>query len=160
MTINRRNILAVLGLSAAGVSTEALAVEDDNMYPMYCPAMTKRSVEQQHKIAQALENLAHSIRNGEAVAIKLLTTSETEGDDFLKHDVTVSVELPAMPMEVRISKESQKADELHRKAIQELEDARAEAKKIKDKAYYDVLKEQNAEWSRRNVGPTPLSEKV
>lgn len=161
--MNRRDILGVLGLSAAAVSTEALAFDEDvngKGMPIGVPAYTKRGYDTIDKIATALENLAKSIRNREAIPTKLVTNSKMEGDEFLQHDVTVTVELPAQSLEVRISEEGRMAEENFRKAQQVLEDARVDAKRIRDQANYEVLMAQNENWRLRNSGPISLSEKV
>jgi F0F1-type ATP synthase membrane subunit b/b' len=87
----------------------------------------------------------------------------------LEHDVIVTVELPVMPIDVRISEQALKAEEMYRKALQVLddaqlkaneirekalnvlEDARAEAKRIKDEAHYEAIQRVN-EASKKSWG--------
>lgn len=91
--MNRRNILATLGLgSVAGlINTEALA--DTEITSDGCPGLVRCSVEHQNRIADSLENLAKEIRAGRVNAVTLKATSVMERDTWLSHDVTVKVEI-------------------------------------------------------------------
>jgi hypothetical protein len=136
---NRRNILAMIGLSsAAAVSTEALANRGGE-YPIYCPVASDKGPEVQDSIASALENLARSIRNRDALAISLVASSTHTGEEFLSHEIKITVELPAEQSDVRVPKQIRMAEEKFAEARKTLEDARIEAKRIIDAARHEAI---------------------
>jgi len=96
---SRRSILSLMGMGAAGsalVNTEIMASDDDFNKSYALPGRVERGLHTQLRIADALENLARSIRDGSCAAIKLDTSSSidpgAEGH-WLTHDVHVTVEL-------------------------------------------------------------------
>jgi hypothetical protein len=98
--MNRRNILTILGLAAAG--TPAMAAEQmdtlgTELLPPRVPGLMTRSEEAQKRIAAALEQMAAAIRAGELTGIKLEINSVVEFDNWIRHEVKVQCELSAPP---------------------------------------------------------------
>jgi hypothetical protein len=140
MDANRRNILGMLGLtSAAAVSTEAMATSKGEGWPMYCPALAEDGPEKQNQIATALENLARSIRNRDAVATGVNLVSSVNGTEFLEHEIKITVELPFEQSDVRVPKQIEMAEKALAQARKELDDARAQAKEIVRQARLEAM---------------------
>jgi len=132
---NRRDVLSILGLStaAAAVSTEAM-VKQENSWPVYVPGLPQRGPEYQEMLATAMENLAKSIRNHDAIATNLVTTSQANFDNWLSHEIKITVELPIATRQERIDWNMTGAEKQYEESKLVLERAKIEAENIKKAA--------------------------
>lgn len=91
---SRRNILALMGISASAalVNTETLGV-DMNFPQPGGPTLAEGSLGMQNRIADALERVAKGIRTGEIAATGLNVQSKVELNNWLSHDIHVNVEM-------------------------------------------------------------------
>jgi hypothetical protein len=72
-----------------------LAAEDFNGLETATPAgLARPSAQFQEKMAESLERLANAIRSGELSARGLNIKSDVKFDDWMKHDIVISVEMP------------------------------------------------------------------
>lgn len=93
----RRNLLAMMGaapVSLALANTEAvaetMAMGGDAEVG---PAMARRSLEMQLRMADAMEGLAREIRAGTIAVTHMNTNSEINVDHWLKHHVSFDIEV-------------------------------------------------------------------
>lgn len=89
---SRRNLLAIMGMSASAalVNTEALA---EDIGPRGTPNIHQRGLDLQLRVATALEGLAKGIRTGEIAAIGLDTSSRLDVNEWLRHDICITIEM-------------------------------------------------------------------
>lgn len=94
MKTDRRDVLALLGLAGAGVavSTETFGSTRFPTGDGY-PGLPGPGPEFQELAAQACEKLAAAIRSGTVAAMAVETKSKADFDNWLKHDVTFSIEI-------------------------------------------------------------------
>jgi hypothetical protein len=92
----RRDILAVLGLAAAG--SAAVAAEDVADPPFkgwpQAPGLATPGPEFQERVARTLERLAAALRRGEVGACGMNVSSAVTPNEWLEHVLTIRLELP------------------------------------------------------------------
>jgi hypothetical protein len=100
---SRRNILTILGL--AGVSSSTMSIEKLDTLgletPPHAPGLMQAGSvagrASQERIAQALENMAAAIRNGEMTADKVEVLSTATTTEWMHHEVRVHCEVGLPP---------------------------------------------------------------
>ena len=99
--LNRRNILAVLGVAA--VSTPALAAEHIESHeliknaPPSVPGVALASPETQERFARALASAAAAVQRGEMTCLQMDINSTVKINEWMEHKVTFTFELGMEP---------------------------------------------------------------